>query len=468
MKEQSLLYLDKLKHKVSKILVFTIVIYGVCIIVLYQYYQDKAEIEKVQILQDYYNKIVKVSTNKINSLTQQLLSRNFQSQNVSINTNIGDLEICSYTCINYNLFRFGALIDQYIPEFIYYKIELNKKFLYSNVKVQNYQIEKIYHLNNYNQFSISLAIDKLYWSKAEAEIKKPFWTVTLFALANILLLYILSKASFKSFNKEYTLHYQDKYKEELDRLGLDHSKELKSYKDFLMNKIWNLNFNKQKDLEINCLLAVEANKIALIDENYNNQETMIKGSRLKNSSDKVPCSIVLYQEDHIEEINITQLIELFTDRFDQENENISVKIISKVKVVYFASKASLYQIIYSLISYLIFIINKQSPTTKHDIRLIIDDIEKVIQLHFEYDGFPVTEEKELLKMSNHFFKTHANPFLLNINQVFNILRINRFDCDISYDQFNIIDISQHKQKSDEQITTEDNVIFLSSFAEKKK
>jgi len=30
-----------------------------------------------------------------------------------------------------------------------------------------------------------------------------------------------------------------------------------------MNKIWNLNFNKQKDLEINCLLAVEANQIAL-------------------------------------------------------------------------------------------------------------------------------------------------------------------------------------------------------------
>ena len=66
MKEQSLLYLGKLKHRVSKILAFTIVTYGVCIIVLYQYYQDKAEIEKLQILQDYYNKIVKVSTNKIN------------------------------------------------------------------------------------------------------------------------------------------------------------------------------------------------------------------------------------------------------------------------------------------------------------------------------------------------------------------------------------------------------------------
>ena len=358
------------------------------------------------------------------------------------------------------------MIDQHIPEFIYYKIELNKKFLYSNTKVQSYQIEKTYHLNNYNQFSISLAINKLYWTKVEAEIKKPFWMVTWFVIVNILLLYFLSKISFKSFNKEYTLHYQNKYKEELDQLKFIHSEELKGCKDSLMNKIWNLNFNKQKDLEINCLLAVEANQIALIDEN--DQETMIKDCRLKNSSDKVPCSIILYQEDKIEEINVAQLIDLFNDRFNQEDENISVQIISRVKEVYFSSKASLYQIIYSLISYLIFIINNQSPTAKHNISLVIVNIERVIRLRFEYDGFPVTEEKELLKMSNYFFKTHANPFLLNINQVFNILRINGFDCDISYDQCNIIDISQKKQLNNKQITTENNVIFLSSFTEKKK
>jgi hypothetical protein len=465
MQERNLSYLDRLKHNVYKILTFIIIIYSACIMLLYRSYQDKVEIRKEEILKDYYSKIVKVSTNKINSLVGQL-SSSLQSQNISIHTNASDLEVCSDKCINYNLFRFGSLIDQHIPEFIYYKIELNKKFLYSNTKVQSYQIEKTYHLNNYNQFSISLAINKLYWTKVEAEIKKPFWMVTWFVIVNILLLYFLSKISFKSFNKEYTLHYQNKYKEELDQLKFIHSEELKGCKDSLMNKIWNLNFNKQKDLEINCLLAVEANQIALIDEN--DQETMIKDCRLKNSSDKVPCSIILYQEDKIEEINVAQLIDLFNDRFNQEDENISVQIISRVKEVYFSSKASLYQIIYSLISYLIFIINKQSPTAKHNIRLVIDNIERVIRLRFEYDGFPVTEEKELLKMSNYFFKTHANPFLLNINQVFNILRINGFDCDISYDQCNIIDISQKKQLNNKQITTENNVIFLSSFTEKKK
>ena len=464
MKEQSLLYLDRLRHNVFKIFSIIAIIYSVLVIFLYQYYQDKAEIRKTEILQEYYNKIVKVTSNKINSLIQQLLI-DPQSPNILINISSRDLKICNDKCVNYNLFRYGALIDQYIPDFIHYKIELNKNFLYSNIKNQDYQIEKIHHLNDYNQLSISLAINKLYWDEIEKEIKRPFWVITFILIINTLVLYVLSKISFKNFNKEYTLYYDSKYKEELDQLKFDHIKKIEGYKSSLMKKIWNLDFNKQKDVEINCLLAGEANKIALNEENANDYETIIKGCRLENASDKVPCSIVLYQEDKIEEINVTQLIELFNNRFNQEDENISIQIIGKAKVVYFASKASLYQIIYSLISYLIFIIRNQSPIVKHNIRLIIDNIEKVIRLRFEYDGFPITDEKDLLKMSSSFFKTHANPFLLNINQVFNLLRTNGFSCNISNSLFNIIDISR---KETQQITKEDNIIVLSSFTEKKK
>ena len=105
MQERSLSYLDRLKHNVYKILALIVITYGVCIMLLYQSYQGKAEIRKQEILQDHYNKIVKVSTNKINSLVAQL-SSNLQSQNISINTNVNDLEVCSNKCINYNLFRF--------------------------------------------------------------------------------------------------------------------------------------------------------------------------------------------------------------------------------------------------------------------------------------------------------------------------------------------------------------------------
>jgi hypothetical protein len=434
---------------------------------LYQSYQDKVDIKKTEILRDYYNKIVKVSTNKINSLFLQL-SNNIQNSNATINVSNGDIKVCRDKCINYNLFHFGALVDQHIPEFIYYKIELNKKFLYSNTKVQTYLMEKTYHLNDYNQFRISLTIDQLYWNKVETEIKQPFWIITLFITVNILILYLLSRIALNKFNKEFMLYYQNKYKKELDKLNFSHDEELNRCKDSLMNKIWNINFNKQKDLEINCLLAVEANQIALINENYNDQENMIKDCRLKNAGDKAPCSIILYKENKTEEINAKELIDLFYDRFNREDKNISVHITSKAKEVYFSSKASLYQVIYSIISYLIFVINKQSPTSKHNIKLVINNIERVIRLRFEYDGFPITEEKELLKMSNYFFRTHANPFLLNINQVFNILRTNGFDCDISYDRFNIIEVLQVKQKNSSEITPENNVISLSSFTHKKK
>ena len=39
-------YLDRLKHNVPKILAFIVIIYGACIMPLYQSYQDKADINK--------------------------------------------------------------------------------------------------------------------------------------------------------------------------------------------------------------------------------------------------------------------------------------------------------------------------------------------------------------------------------------------------------------------------------------
>jgi hypothetical protein len=447
--------LDQLKNNVSKILVIIFVVYSLTILFLYQHYTEKISIEKSTILKDYYNNIVKITKSEIDSLLQKL-SINLRTQKFLVKTNINDLEICNEKCINYNLFQFGAVIDQYIPGFIHYKIELNKNFLYANFNVENYQMEKTYHLNKDHQFNISLSIEDVYWDKVKKDMLKPFWIATLFAMVNSLLFYILTKISFRKFSKTYSLYYQNQYQE-----------KIKSMESSLMNKIWNLNFNKQKDLEINCLLAQEANRLALISENSNDKESKIKNCKLRNSSDKMPCSIVLYQQDKIEEINVEQLISLFADRFDQEDEDISVKLISQVKVVYFVSKAALYQIIYSVISYLIFVINKQSVDGKHNIRVLIDNVGENIRLNFEYDGLPITEEKELLKISGYFFKEHANPFLLNINQIFNILRTNGFDCNISHNQCNVLEILPKEQKNNPHITTQDNIIFLSSILKKR-
>ena len=448
--------IDQLKCSGSNVFASVIVIYSLIMLFLYQHCTVNADLEKERLSEEYYNKIVEITASEINSVLQKL-SINPQTQNVLIRINMNDLEICNEKCINYNLFHFGAVINQYIPKFIHYKIELNKKFLYADFKIKNYQIEKTYHLNKDNQLNISLSIDDAYWNKIKADNLKPFWMVMLFVTFTGLLFYILSKVSFKKFNKSYSLYYQNLYQ-----------KELKYIETSLMNKIWNLSFYKEKDLEINCLFAEEANRLALNLADSNDEQSKINDSKLRNNSDNLPCSIPLYQQGKMEEIKVEQLINLFADRFNKENENITVKLTSQVKVVYFVSKAALYQIIYSIISYLIFVINKQTEGSKHNIRIVIDNLGKSIKLRFEYDGLLEQEEIELLKISSCFFKKHANPFILNINQVFDILRINGFSCNVSYIKFNIIDIVQKEEKIEQQITKEDNVILLSSFSKKKK
>jgi len=448
--------IDQLKCSGSNVFASLIVIYSLIMLFLYQHCTANADLEKERLSEEYYNKIVEITASEINSVLQKL-SINPQTQNVLTRINMNDLEICNKKSINYNLFHFGAVINQYIPKFIHYKIELNKKFLYADFKIKNYQIDKTYHLNKDNQLNISLSIDDAYLNKIKADNLKPFWVVMLFVTFTGLLFYILSKVSFKKFNKSYFLYYQNLYQ-----------KELKYIETSLMNKIWNLSFYKEKDLEINCLFAEEANRVALNLADSNDEQSMINDSKLRNNSDNLPCSIPLYQQGKMEEIKVEQLINLFADRFNNENENITVKLTSQVKVVYFVSKAALYQIIYSIISYLIFVINKQTDGSKHEIRIVVDNLGKSIKLRFEYDGLPEQEEIELLKTSSCFYKKHANPFLLNINQVFTILRDNGFSCNVSYIKFNIIDIVQKEEKIEQQITKEDNVILLSSFSKKKK
>ncbi len=461
-------YLDKLKKNLFKIFTLIFIVYSTIIISLYQYYNDKVEIEKTQILQTQYDKILEVSMNKLSSLAYYL-SSNIQEKNISINSNSSEIEICNEAlkCKYYNIFHFGELLNRNIPEFIHYKIELNKNFLYSNIKIQNYQIDKIYHINDSHQLNISLAINSVFWHKVETDIKRSFWILTAFITANMVLLYILLKISFSSFNKSYALHYQDKHAAELEQLKFDYQLELKNCEISLMKKIWNNDFNKQKDLEINCLFAQEANQISLLDNNPHNQEDMIKDYKLKNFGDKVPCSIVLYQGNKIEEIDTTKLVDLFIDRFDQEDESISFEISSKTKILYFASNAALYQIIYSVISYLFFLLKKQPVITKHNIRLTIDSIKQKMILHFEYNGYPIMTAQELLQTSNNFFKTHANPFLLNISQVFNILQANGYNYQISHNQSNVIEIYSNDLKNWNN-QQEENVILLNSLIKKKK
>lgn len=310
--------------KVHKLFIVLIIIQSLFLFFLYQCFTDKITEEKFRILQEYYEKIAEISSNKITSQMHKV-GNNTQNEEVLFKINISDLEICGDKCINYSVFRLRAIIDSYVPNFIYYKIMLNRNFLYSNAKIENYQLEKSHHLNSSTQLDISVSIEPFFWDKMEKSIRKPFWIISLVSIINILLFFFIFQKLFKFLGKEYDGYFKDKY-----------NKELEVNKAYFMNKIWSSNFNRQKDLEINCIFASEANKIALstVDVSGHNDIETPKDSMLNDFDDMLPCSIVLYQNDKIEEFSIKDLTELFTSRFAQENENISVSIISKTKKRY--------------------------------------------------------------------------------------------------------------------------------------
>lgn len=458
-------YINKLKQYNINLFILVIIIYMLIVVVLYKYYDDKVAIEKEQILQKYYKKIWEISSDKIASLASRVFS-SIQNENLSINNYANNIEICNNTkCIKYNLYRFTSMLNRNIPDFIYYRIELNGKLLCSNTKSVLYQIDKSYQINKSSQLNISLTFNNIFLHKLESDIKRSFWIITTVLTITLLLLLILLKKSFKVFNKIYEISYQDCYESEIDKLRTAYQQDLQNSEAVWKKKLWNIDFNKQKDLDVNIFFSQKANQIALSNDNSNFQEDKLKNLKLTRHRDQIPCSIVLYQEDKVEEVDIVELINLFTTRFDQE-ENISIKVSSVAKLVNFSSSEALYQIIYSIIKYLFFLLKKQSLVNKYVIQLFINKVEQETTLYFEYDGYPIMTEAEFLQSSKNFYKTHVNPFLLNPDQIFNLLKVNNLDYKVGHSQFNCIEIQLSKNNK---IKTNDdsNVIFLKSPNRKK-
>lgn len=466
MREQSLHCLNRLTKIIYGIFLLIFIMYTIFSIYIHQYYQKQASQEKFHILQEYYNRILELTLNHLNYLALKVPT-NLEKSTITIDTN-NYIQICYNKCISYNKFKFSTLLDKFIPKFIYYKIKLNNDMLCANTNKSKYTITKAYRINDHTQLNISILIDKAFWNKTEHKIKKPFYLLSLFILVNFLLLYLLYKTMLSHCKKEYKSYYKNENSVYLKQLKAEHKKELSDRETSLMKKIWDIEFAKQKDLEINCLFSQAANKLVFMNEQHSNYDEMIKNYGVQNISNRMPCSIVLYQNHMVEEVSTSKLIEFFTNRFKKEDENISIKISSSLEVIKFISQAALYQIIYSLINYILFLLKKQFPVVKRQINLSLNQKDTKFKLNLEYDGIPIKNEEELLNMSSNFFKTHTNPFLLNINQIFNMLRSNDFYCKVSYDKINVIEIAEKFQKSTRIVDKKnDNIVHITSFKKEK-
>ena len=100
------------------------------------------------------------------------------------------------------------------------------------------------------------------------------------------------------------------------------------------------------------------------------------------------------------------------------------------------------------------------------IDLVINHHNKNLSLCCKYTGEPITNDKELFKLSNKFFKTHANPFLLDIRQLWSTLELHGFFCQIDCKNANIINISNKKIHQGKSM--KNNIIpFLTNVKNKK-
>ena len=98
----------------SKIICFLLIIfYLIFCLVLYKHYLNKIETERSVILQQYYDKVVSVSIEKLNSISHKILA-NIKDQDITLVNDVRDIRICRGQCVEYSIFRLGNVIDKHI------------------------------------------------------------------------------------------------------------------------------------------------------------------------------------------------------------------------------------------------------------------------------------------------------------------------------------------------------------------
>lgn len=234
----------------------------------------------------------------------------------------------------------------------------------------NYQLTQQYHIDNNNQLSIFISIDRKYLDKLQKQVAKPF-TVA-FILSTLLLLLFVAYNSLITIylNSFYLLRYKNHYERKLKKVKENYENEVSIKENALMKRIWSLGYSKDKDKELNRLFSQRANQLALFMQEDGALEIDIDYAK------KSPCYIVLYCKNiPQEDIDTKSIVTNFSDRFINSEENIDINISSSEESIKFASKEFLYQIIYSIINCIIFILKEQPYSNKYNLTFVISKVD---------------------------------------------------------------------------------------------
>ena len=419
--------------------IIAFIIYFSTISTSYYYHNNQFYIKKNEILQEYYQIIFNHSLIKFTEILNKL-PFDQSGKYTTLKIEKSDIIACHKDkCIRRNLFEFSSILDKYTPDYIYYKIDVNKQLLHRNYRLDNYQLEKNHHINDQNQLLIFISINSRHLNEIHKKALEPFIISVIASTFFLILFIILNRLSITHFKNFYSMYYKKLSNSQLEQIKECHKNEIFIKESSLMKKIWNLEYSKDRDSEFNRVFSQKANQLAMLlqEEEYSSEH--YDHARASH------CTIILYQKN-IEKIQITTkaIVEKFTDRFSNSEENISINISSSCHKVTFFSSEFLYQIIYSIINCIIFMLKDQANSAKYNISFDISNNNGKLNLLCSYDGLIIDNEPDLLMHSNRFLKNNANPFCVGINQIFHILKKDNFECIVGRNSLNFIKISDMK------------------------
>lgn len=414
-----------LRLKINFSILLIVVVVAVTFVFLLRYFNYIAETEKKQLLTENSHKILQLSKQEIKN-TFYYLGVTLDNPEVDIAIDNRTLNICyKESCNKYNLIKLAKLLEYLVPKFVDFKITLNNNLLHFNTNQKQYERVDVYKLNNKYKMFISTSINRIYWNKQQYIIQKPFWIISLSFLLSVIILLSI----FVFLLKMYKIRYME-----------IHYKRNKIKEENLLKKIWELQYQKKEEKELQYLFAYKANKLA---QTHSNKENI----NLKS----LPCSIVLQQEKATDQIiDLSEMVDIFLKIFAKFGKNFTIQKSSKN--ITFESKALLYQTVYSILNYLFFL------SSELDIKLDIGTQNTEERIFFRINKIDISSEKELLVYSDRFFKSHTNVFILEINQVFYILRKKNFICKVFKEKENlIIEIIKQRVKKSNNMN---NVILM--------
>lgn len=365
------------------------------VVILVFYANHREQLLKERLLKNNYSQILHLTQKQINKILNQL-NTSISDSGVRIMIDNHTIDACyNNRCYRYNLLEFAELLENAIPEFIHFKVKLNENTMHFRVQKNNYDFKKMYSLNSKNKLFISVAIDKKFWENEQSVIRRPYWILFLMLLFNLTTIYWIFKFLLKV---------------QIAR----HDKKVEKGTEALMKNIWDLQHQKKEEAKLHYLFACKANKLA--SDKHKNSKNL----------DLLPCAIVLQQENTGQEaVELSKMINIFHNIFALYSGNLTINKSSEY--INFESKEFFYQILYSILSYLFFIL----PNIH--IKIHIGNKNNQLTIVFTASKTNIASEKELCKYSHKFFRHHANMFILDLSQIFYILRNKNFECDVTGD-----------------------------------